>query len=277
MIAVRSDSHHDMTNPLYFAHANSFPASVYRKMLTPLGATHTVHGLDCVGHDPAFPVTDCWPHLVGETLAAIERVADRPVRAVGHSLGGVLILYAAVRRPELFESLVILDAPLFSPWRARAIRLAKLVGLIDRLTPGGNTLRRRDCWASVAMVDAYYRRKPQFAAFDDDCLRDYAEFGTCDDGAGGRRLKFRPQVEHAIYRTLPHDIDRCAGRLTVPACYLAATRRPVLRAAELGGYVAARLGMAVERVPGSHLFPLEYPLETAARILDACARMAPDA
>jgi pimeloyl-ACP methyl ester carboxylesterase len=257
-----------MTEHLYFAHANSYPASVYHKMLGALAGDYTVAYTDRIGHDPHFPVTDCWPFLVDETIAAIERLAVGPVWAVGHSLGGVLVAFGAVRRPELFKGIVLLDSPLMSRQRALGIWLAKKVGFIDRVTPGGNTLKRRDCWASVDMVHEYFARKPMFARFDPDCLWDYARHGTEDDGQGGRRLKFRPAIEHNIYVTLPHDIARYADSNRVPGLYLAASEQPVLGARDLR-YMHERFGLEVDRMPGSHLFPLERPLETARRIRQA--------
>lgn len=254
-----------MTEQLYFAHANSFPASVYHKMLGALANDYCIIQTDCIGHDPAYPVTDCWPQLVAEAIACIEQQASHPVIGVGHSLGGVLMLYAAVARPDLFKSLVILDAPLLGPWRAGGIWLAKKLGFIKRVTPGGNTLSRRDCWASTAMVAEYFARKTMFARFDPDCLHDYAEYGTVDDGEGGRRLKFRPVIEHAIYCTLPHDIAHCAGQLSLPACYIAAEQSPALRPSDFR-FIQRALGMRVLSQYGSHLFPLEYPLETARLI-----------
>lgn len=263
-----------MTEDLYFAHANSFPASVYRKMLTALSAHFRICHTDTIGHDPAFPVSDCWPRLVDETVAAVERCGNGPVWGVGHSLGGVLIYYAAVRRPDLFRGIAVLDSPLFSPWRARSIWLAKRLGFIDRFTPGGNTLKRRDCWASSQMVFDYFQRKSMFARFDPDCLRDYAELGTVDDGQGGRRLKFRPEVEHRIYCTLPHDIGRHADRLQVPGLYLAAGDAPVLGARDLR-YVRERLRLKTASQAGSHLFPLEHPLDTAATLEATFRRLGP--
>jgi pimeloyl-ACP methyl ester carboxylesterase len=261
-----------MTEHLYFAHANSFPASIYHKMLQPLAASYSVTYLDTIGHDPAFPVTDGWTYLVDEAIQAIESRSTHPVYGVGHSLGGVLMLCAAVARPDLFNGLVILDAPLFSSWRARSIWLAKKLGLIDRITPGGDTLRRRDCWASAAMVHDYYQRKSMFARFDPDCLWDYAEHGTCDDGKGGRKLKFRPQVEHQIYHTIPHNLTHCRGRLQLPAVYLAAQHGSVLHRSDLK-FVERGLGMRLAWQAGSHLFPLEYPLETALQIHQAIVGM----
>ena len=256
-----------MRETIHFAHANSFPASVYRKFLAALGERHQVGFLDAIGHDPAYPVTDCWPHLVEETIAHIEAHSQEPVVGVGHSLGGFLMFYAALRRPELFKRIVILDSPLMGPFRSRGIWLAKKLGFIDRVTPGGNTLKRRDNWASVDMVHDYFARKPMFARFDPDCLADYAEHGTVDDGKGGRKLKFRPQIEHEIYCALPHDFPRYRGQLKVPATFIAGTGSDVLKPADLR-FMRKHFNIQVQMQQGSHLFPLEKPLETARRILD---------
>ena len=51
--------------PLIFAHANSFPAGTYDYLFAQLRARgFAVHALPRFGHDPAYPVTDNWPHLV---------------------------------------------------------------------------------------------------------------------------------------------------------------------------------------------------------------------
>ena len=50
---------------LIFSHGNSFPASTYRVMLDSLRARgFQVHAIEKYGHDPKYPVTDNWPHLV---------------------------------------------------------------------------------------------------------------------------------------------------------------------------------------------------------------------
>lgn len=271
-MVARHHNERQMPDTLYFAHANSFPASVYQKMLTALGQHYHVVYTDTIGHQDNYPVTDCWPALVEETLEAVRPHA--PVHGVGHSLGGVLLLYAAVREPGLFRSLVILDSPLFNRWQASLIWLAKRLGFIDRLTPGGDTRKRRDRWASTEMVHEYFQRKTIFARFDPDCLRDYADHGTVATSNGERQLKFRPAIEHRIYCTLPHNLAHCERHLCVPALYLAARDGGVLGKTSLT-WMQKRLGIQIDSQPGSHLFPLEQPLATAERIHHAVQSMRP--
>lgn len=256
-----------MSPVIHFAHANSFPASIYRKLHQSLRDQGCEVGfLDCIGHDARYPVTDCWPHLVDETVDYIRSHYTVPIVGVGHSLGGFILFFAAIRHPELFSRLIILDSPLMGPWRSRGILLAKKLGFIDRVTPGGKTLTRRDNWASVGAVYDYFARKPMFARFDPDCLRDYAALGTVDNGEGGRRLKFRPVIENAIYNTLPHTVPYHKGQLRVPTVFVAGEGSDVLSASDLA-YMRQHFGVSIVVQQGSHLFPLEQPLATAALIM----------
>lgn len=262
-----------MLHSLHFAHANSFPASIYHKLHQRL-ATHgfEVGYLDTIGHDPAYPVSDCWPHLVDETLAYMAANYRAPVVAVGHSLGGMVLLQAAIREPQRFARLIVLDSPLLGPRTSFMIWLAKRLGFIQRITPGGTgTLRRRDNWASTGSVYDYFARKPAFARWDEDCLRDYATHGTLDNGQGGRRLKFRPQVEHAIYGTLPHNSWFLRGQLQVPCSYVVAGEGSAIRPHDLA-FIRRHFTADIHTQRGSHLFPLEYPLETADLIAALAAR-----
>jgi pimeloyl-ACP methyl ester carboxylesterase len=67
--------------------------------------------LDRVGHSNEFPVTENWHYLVEEVIASVQANASTPVIALGHSLGGVLSLLAAIEKPALFKAVIMLDSP----------------------------------------------------------------------------------------------------------------------------------------------------------------------
>ena len=133
---------------IVFSHGNSFPASTYRVMLDSLRARgFTVHAIEKYGHDPRYPVTDNWPHLVQQLadFAAQQKAADKgqaPI-LVGHSLGGILSLMCAARHPELARAVVMLDSPVLGGWRAGAVRVVKRTALMQRLSPAQTSRRRR--------------------------------------------------------------------------------------------------------------------------------------
>ena len=81
---------------IVFSHANSFPVSTYRVLFRHLRTRHfTVKAIEKLGHDPAYPVTNNWPHLVQQLADFAQAEVDKagePAFLVGHSLGGFLSL-----------------------------------------------------------------------------------------------------------------------------------------------------------------------------------------
>lgn len=247
---------------LQFSHANGFPAPCYRVLLEALADRFEVDYVPQFGHDPAHPVTDGWPHLVDELIAAVAR-RRAPVVAVGHSLGGYLSFLAAVARPDLFRALIILDAPIMSRFQGSALAFVKRVGLIDRVSPAGGTRGRRREWPSHAAAVNHFRLKPLFRDFDQRCLEDYIRFGTRATGAG-IRLTFDPEIEYRIYCTVPHHVGRHIRDLAVPGALIVGDRSDVLRRI---GTRASQGHLRIVRVHGGHLFPFEHPENTAAAIV----------
>jgi pimeloyl-ACP methyl ester carboxylesterase len=249
--------------PLHFAHANGFPGACYRKLFSCLAADFDVGYLPVSGHDPRFPVTDGWPLLVEELIASVAGTGQAPVLGVGHSLGGYLAYLAALRRPELFRGIILLDAPILGAFRGSALQLVKRIGLIDRVTPAGTTKSRRREWSSLATALEHFRRKLLFRDFDADCLWDYVRYGTRPASGGGVELIFDPQVEYRIYRTFPHDLAAAERRLAVPAGFIGGRQSMVVAQS---GLAATRRRLRTHLIDGGHLFPFERPLHAALAI-----------
>ena len=257
-----------MKPKLHFSHANSYPAGTYRQLFALLGAHYEVGALDRHAHNPAFPVRDGWETLVDELIAELEtRYGGEPVILVGHSLGGMLSLMAAARRPDLARCVVMLDSPVVAGWRARVWQAAKLLGLRERLSPARLSARRRNTWPTFDDAMRHFASKPIFAAWAPGVLQDYLEAGLepCPEGL---RLRFTREAETAVYRTLPHHIGSILARgFTVPAGYLAGRTSEENRQAGLGP-TRALVGTHLRMMPGGHLFPMESPALTARTIRD---------
>lgn len=246
---------------LQFSHANGLPAACYRKMFTFLESDFEIRYIGTIGHDPRFPVTDCWPHLVDELIESIER-HGQPVLGVGHSLGGHLTALAALRRPELFRAVVLLDSPILGGWRGALFKMLKRFGLADYVTPAGATRGRRGAWASSDEAYAHFRDKPVFRDFDPECLRDYVTLGVrpCPEGVC---LAFDPEVEYRIYRTFPHGLAKELPALKVPGGLICGLESADARRM---GLASSRRYFRVVRTPGGHLFPFEHPGAAAQAI-----------
>jgi pimeloyl-ACP methyl ester carboxylesterase len=218
--------------------------------------------IERIGHDARYPVSDGWPHLVAELIDRIASSYREPVIGAGHSLGGFLTLRAAVRRPELFRSIIVMDSPIPKRWSGTALQMVKRFGLVDRLTPAGVTRGRRAHWASVEEAIEHFRGKRNFRHFDPDCLRDYVTLGMERKGHGVG-LAFDPDVEYRIYRTIPHDLVRDLPALAVPAGFVCGEESSEMRRP---GLVDVEKHFRVVRVRGGHLFPFERPHEAADAI-----------
>jgi pimeloyl-ACP methyl ester carboxylesterase len=252
---------------LQFSHANGFPGGSYRVLFEALRQDFRVKAVERFGHDPRFPVTDGWPRLVDELIEAVETHGE-PVLAVGHSLGGYLSLMAAARRPDLFRGVILLDAPVLGRFQGSAVALVKRLGLVDRVTLAGITRERRREWPDRAAAAAHFARKRLFQRFDPRCLDDYLDAGTEPSGQGVR-LRFDPDVEAAIYATLPHHMARWLRRLAVPGALVAGADSDIVR--RIGLRTSARR-LQLVMVPGGHHFPFQQPALTA-RVIAETARV----
>lgn len=253
---------------IVFSHANGFPAGTYRVLFERWQAAgYSVQAVEKFGHDPRYPVTSNWPRLRDQLIDFIDTKVAGPAFLVGHSLGGLLSLLAACRRPDLALGLVMLDSPVISGWRAQGVRLVKATGLMPRVSPGKISRRRRHEWPSAQAALEHYAGKANFACWDPRVLRDYIACGI--ETVGGKaRLAFHREIETRIYNTLPHHLSSLMRRHP-PACpvtIIAGTKSKEIRQ---GGLEASRAA-AGERftwMEGSHLYPMEKPEQTADEVL----------
>lgn len=257
---------------IVFSHGNSFPASTYRVMLDSLRARgYQVSAIEKYGHDPAYPVTDSWPHLVRQladfAAQRQQEAGGQPLWLVGHSLGGILSLMCAARHPELARGVVMLDSPVLGGWRAGAIGVAKHTPLMKRLSPSVVSRKRRHQWDDREAVFQHFRGKKLFAAWDEQVLHDYVNHGTLD-AEGTWQLAFDREVESRIYDTLPHNIGTLlrAQPLKCPLAFIGGLQSAEMK--QVGGLEnTARIAKGrVMMIDGSHLFPMEKPLAAAAAI-----------
>ncbi|MGQ3050621.1 MAG: alpha/beta fold hydrolase [Roseateles sp.] len=255
---------------LVFSHANSYPAGCYRVLFEHWRAAGwRVEALDRFGHDARFPVTGDWRKLRDQLIDFIENDVrpEGQVVLVGHSLGGMLSLMAACRRPDLVSRLVMLDSPVVSGLKAAAVAMAKTTGLIHRYGPSKIARERRHVWPNREAVHGHFAAKKMFARWDPRVLFDYVEAGF-EEADGQVRLRFTREVEAHIYRTLPHHLPLLL-RLRPPQCpvaFVGGTRSNELRQA--GAAASKKLaGENWRWMEGGHLFPFEKPDETAELVL----------
>lgn len=250
---------------LHFAHGNGFPSPCYRQMFTALEANFDCFYIDKVGHAPEFPILDNWEGLTDEVIASVRNQSNEPVVAVGHSLGGVLNVFAALKEPELFKAVILLDSPLLSRMRQQGVQLSKKLGFIDKITPARRTQGRRCHWPTREAAFQYLKRRELFKHVTDACLNDYIDYGMIQD-ASGYTLRFDSKIEYQIYRTIPHSLAAYPKKLHVPSALIYGCDSDVIHAADRR-YMKRCYGIESFRTEGTHMFPFEHPEATAELIL----------
>lgn len=254
---------------LHFAHGNGFPALCYSQLLKLLQTRYNCTYIDRIGHNPEFPVTENWDYLVDELIHNIKqqnllRESTAPIIAVGHSLGGVLTLLAAHEKPELFKAVVMIDAPVLNQIKSRVVRLAKSLGVIDSITPARAARRRRQYWQTQDMLYRYLKEKPLFKTFTEECLQDFMRFGV-EQTKNGYQLRFDPQVEYLIYRTIPHHLPYYLKQLSVPVILIYGDESTVVSRHDVH-YMHRRYNIHCIKMKGTHMLPMESP-ELLANII----------
>jgi pimeloyl-ACP methyl ester carboxylesterase len=262
------------TRTIVFSHANGFGAGTYRVMFEQWRAAGwQVLAVDRFGHDPRYPVASNWRALRDQLLDFISQNAPGKVYLVGHSLGGLLSLLAACRRPDLAAGLVMLDSPVITGWRAHSLQVLKHSRLIGKVSPGKVSQKRRYQWPHREAVYEHFKSKTAFARWDDRVLRDYVNTGF-DEVSGHLELGFQRDVETSIYNTLPHHLGPLLAKHPpqCPVGFIAGTQSLEMRQ----GGVATAKAMAKDRFvqfEGGHLYPMEQPEATAAEVLKLLGSM----
>ena len=259
---------------LVFSHGNGFPASTYSVMTASLKKRgFNVKAIDKLGHEPKYPVTDNWPHLVQQLADFVQRESDKAGQAaylVGHSLGGILSLMCAAKHPALARGVVLMDAPVIGGWRASTLGAIKTTNLVGRISPGAVSQHRKQTWPNVDAVYAHFKSKRAFALWDDAALRDYVNHGTQDvqeDGTSQRHLCFDRRIETHIYNTIPDGLDSLLKHhpLKCPVAFVGGLQSREMKT--VGVALTAKVTQGrMAWMDGTHLFPMEKPQAAAAAI-----------
>lgn len=253
---------------MHFAHANGFPSGVYRAFLSALADDFRVVASDMrpLWQPPWDPLSvKDWSVFADDlirTLDAERFPATPPVIGVGHSLGAFTTLIAAVRRPDLFSALVLIEPPFLGPGRRLGLSVFSRVAP-QRIPLVGRTLVRRDHWPSLDAAYDYFRQKRVFSRVPDDVLRDYVQYGTRPVGQGAqdeRALTFSREWEARIYTTIGNHaqlIQRC--RVPVLAFRGETTDTLTQSVWRQWQRLASPRDRFVEVSDAGHLLPLEVP------------------
>ena len=245
---------------IQFSHANGFPAKTYSYMFDQL-KEYKISAVNIIGDSTDHKdinMFDLRDELIQNVLQHGE-----PVIGVGHSFGGVLTLLAASNNPELFKNIVLLDPPMFSPIKSTVIKILRMLGIEDWVSPAGKSKKRRDKFASKLDAKTLFMSNKLFKNFHPQILNDYVTHGL-KKNKNGVELTIPVVKEIAIFHNSLILYSKCLRNVKGSLIYGA--KNPILWASDLSWINHNFVNLKLLPFPGSHLFPFENPKSTALMI-----------
>lgn len=266
--------------PLHFLHANGYPPACYKPFLKRLQPRFHILGMHI---RPLWPESkpeelDDWRILTDDFLRFLaDREADSAL-VVGHSVGGIVALRAALREPRLFRGLVLIDPVLFPPWLILFWNLIRAVGLGWKKHPKiPAALSRRRQFDDLEILFRGYRRRSVFRNLSDESLRAYIEGVTRPRPDGGYELMYSPEWEARIYYTgIWRDLDiwRKIKDLQVPTLFIRGAQSDTFWAKTAARVQRANPKVKMEAIEkAGHLVPLEEPEKVSRLIIEFASQL----
>ena len=251
----------------HFSHANGYPPLAYRALLQAFQADHEVIASL---HRPIWdtpPETSemkSWRPL-GEDLLLLLKQLGRPNISVGHSMGAAAIVMAAVKHPELFRSIVLIEPVIMSRRYFYFLKLFR--GLAKRKVPLiRKTLDRMESWATREEVYKHFRPKMVFKKVSDAVLWDYVNYGTAAREDGTVRLVYSKEWEAHCY-LVAQSIWSLLPKVKVPLLAIRGRDSNTLSEKSWIKWKAMSPQHDYREIDNAgHLVPMEQPEQTAVTI-----------
>jgi pimeloyl-ACP methyl ester carboxylesterase len=260
---------------LLFLHANGYPPDCYLPLLKKISERY---------HTFAIKMRPLWDAHGADTLQNWQLLSDdlnqflnhnhnRPIIAMGHSLGAVVGLRSALQKPLHFRALILLDPVIFPPAMIRGWQILVKLGLgyqVHPLIPAAK--KRRRVFADLDAVFAAYRPKKNFRYISDENLKIMIEGMVRRTDGNQYELIYSPEWEVRIYYSgvsIDLDIWKSLPKMEIPVL--------ILRGAETNTFLPVTAWRVKRTLPSArivtlkkstHLVPLEKPEESAAMIME---------
>ena len=205
-----------------------------------------------------------WKVLADDLEQFLDQQGLERIIGIGHSMGATTTLRLALRQPERFQSLVLIDPVIFPPYMSLAWDLVFRLGLAYRFHPlVKGALRRRTCFENRSAMFSNYRHKEVFSRMNDESLQAYVDSLACPDSQGQIQLCYPATWEARIYVTAIRadlEIWRQLPVLVPPVLFLRGSETDTFLA-NTARLVEKRLKTArITTIPDStHLVALEHP------------------
>ena len=255
----------------HFIHANGFPAYAYKSLLKDLSEQMSVSTMLLRPHwedNSDINNFHTWTTFLEDFQLYAKEQDVKQQYGMGHSVGGNIILRAAICDNKLFKSIILLDPTIFIPSIVYLWRLLSLFPKLHSQFPLAKAARnRRVEFKEKDDIFNSYRSKEIFNKVPDTQLYEYIDsiFSYCKDNEIFK-INFSRQWEEKIFLKSLYD-DMCIwnnlDKLNIPVLILRPESNPVLRNSAAQKISSNKNITTITIKDSTHLFPLEKHEETS--------------
>lgn len=257
--------------PIHFYHANGFPAEVYLPFLTELSHSFDVYGIHgrATLEQAGEPNHKNWHVYADDLISFLEQSQSEPIIAIGHSMGASSTVLAAVKRPDLFKALVLIEPAMlnFSKKLMLSLMPKKMIHNM-RLVSG--TANKPDTWPDRNAYKAYIKKFKGYAKFSEETFDVFAQHAIRANNTNEMTLRFPKQWEAYNYTNPPYLMGQFKKleRLAIPTVAIRGETNGFFNDALWQTWQASQpSAVFCENKNFGHLMPLEAPIESAQLIL----------
>ena len=256
---------------LHFAHANAYPPGTYSAFLGLLSNSFRVLAIK---HRPLWGderPTDLnkWEQIAQDIITFCNQHELRRLIGVGHSLGAVTTMMAALTRPELFRLLVLIEPVFLTPSALTHIAKEDDIDKRNHWPWVATALNRRNSWPSREEAFNHFRRKEVFTRWPDEVLSDYITSGLRMNNEGLFELIYPREWEARIYALPPTNVWNIIPGIEQPTLAVRAVDSDTLSPEAWSIWQKNQPQATFVQMPESgHLLPMERPRFLANTVLD---------
>ena len=116
-----------------------------------------------------------WKTLADDFLAELSTNNKSSEKiGVGHSMGGTILLYSAIKMPNFFSKIILLDPVIFTPFQCKMWRVINFLGLGMHFHPlAKKALNRKTEFDSFSDIFNRYKKYNIFKKFSNQSLKNY--------------------------------------------------------------------------------------------------------
>ncbi len=280
MNTTTSTPHIHLSGPgddLHFFHANGFPAGVYQGILKKLSGHFNVYAMQCRATWPAIghPTHKNWQVYADDLIEFIEQHCQHPIVAVGHSLGASSTVLAAIKRPDLFKALILIEPAMVS-WPMRLLMKFTPMRIMKRNKLISGTLNKTERWQKKEDYLSYIKRFKGFNKFNDQTFLAFEKHAIEESPQGDYQLTFNNRWEAHNYTQAPFLLNHLKKltKLNIPTVAIAGKSNLFFGDKLWQGWKKSQpQAVFLQDKKYGHLIPLEGPQDTFELIMQGLEKL----